>query len=490
MLKTFLRYLPVSSKREEFAPSIATVPDGYHAPVQAHEQLALPLRAKWLQMLWDYSSLPKAMYQQYYLRPLERCVTLMQQFPATENGHHASLGGMVDYLLETTAYAARLSKSHLLPVDAPPEEQATQSAAWNAVIVYAAMVHSLDGLSQIEVELESGKQWLPLTTGPEEHYRFRFSAALDATLAQSQRAMRAWKIIPDEVLHWLNSWPQALNALSLYLTGFRNESGIVHAIVLEAVRISTGNAAPGMQTSALPAASLPTALPETSLPPVVSAPEVKPVSVPPVIAGSQEPVTLVSALDSAPPSALPPDGIADEESIQEEDEAGELLAVMGLSAGSAADDNNSAEIKVHDKLKSDLIYSDSTDIGEIFWQWLCDGCSQARFSVNTSGSRIHIIAGYVFIRAPGIFHQFLRENNLPPEDKDDLQSAFERLGRHRQDNGAMYTCHLYQDHERKGRFSKMSGYFILASKLFLRHNIPGENPLLVVNSLNKKGFMQ
>lgn len=492
MLKTFLRYLPVSPKREEFSPPVASVPDGYHAPVQVHEQLALPLRAKWLQMLWDYSSLPKAMYQQYYLHPLERCVTLMQQFPATESGHHACLGGMVDYLLETTAYAARLSKSHLLPVDAPPEEQATQSAAWNAVIVYAAMVHSLDGLSQIEVELESGKRWLPLTTGPEEHYRFRFSAAPDTTLAQSQRAMRAWKIIPDEALHWLNSWPQALNALSLYLTGFRNESGIVHAIVSEAVGISTGNAAPGMQTSPLPATLLPTTLPEAAPQPVVSAPEVKPVSAPPIIAGSQEPVTLVSALDSTPPSAQSPDGAAADVSVQEEDMAGELLAVMGFSDGSAADNNNSAEIKIPAELKNDVISGDvipsvSVDIGEKFWQWLCDGCSQARFSVNTSGARVHIIAGYVFIRTPGIFHQFLQENNLSPEGKSGLQSAFERLGRHRQDNGAMYTCHLYQTREKNERFQKISGYLILASKLYGRHNIPEENPLMIIKPENKQG---
>lgn len=490
MLKAFLRYLPVSpgsNKREESASSVAPVPDGYHAPVQACEQLALPHRAKWLQMLWDYSSLPKEMYQQYYLRPLERCVTLMQQFPATENGHHACLGGMVDYLLETTAYAARLSKSHLLPVDAPPEEQATQSAAWNAVIVYAAMVQSLDGLSQIEIELESGKQWLPVSASPAEPCRFRFRPVTDAQLTQSQGAMRAWKIIPDEALHWLNNWPQALNVLSLYLTGFRNESGIINAIVSESIRISTGNVLPDAKASASSATSLPASLPETAMPPVVSSCDVKSVSVPPGIAESPEPLALISALDNTLSSVRPPAESVEETLPQEEDAAGELLAVMGLSVSTTPDSAGAAVIMAPPELRG-AVSSSSVDIGEKFWQWLSDGCDSGRFPVNAPDSRIHIIATYVFIRTPGIFHQFLQENNCSASDKSILQNAFERLGRHRQDNGAMYTCHLYQD-EKKGQFRKLSGYLILASKLYERHNIPGENPLLVIKQQNNQGVM-
>jgi transposase-like protein len=64
-----LKYLPVSSvKVSSGEKSTATqslsapVPDGYHAPVSAREQLATPRREQWLQMLWDYSSLPKNLY--------------------------------------------------------------------------------------------------------------------------------------------------------------------------------------------------------------------------------------------------------------------------------------------------------------------------------------------------------------------------------------------------------------------------------------------
>ncbi|MFC0227618.1 TraI domain-containing protein [Serratia aquatilis] len=442
-------------------------------PLSASTLLSDARRQQWLQMLWDYSSLPKDLYQQYYLRPLERCVTLMQQFPATENGHHAYLGGMVDHLLETVAYAARLSKNYLLPVGAPPEEQASQGAAWNAVIVYAAMLQALDGLCHIEVELESGRRWLPLDAEPEEPYRFRFSPVTDALQVQSLGTMRAWKIIPDKALLWLSAWPEVLKTLSLYLTGFRHESGIINTIVAEAIRTSVGKTTPMVLAA-------PQIIPgqETTLPKVTTYPECSPLQAP-----SIEPVerltavNLASSLDSAVSDNTPSDAGV-EPVVQSEDATGDLLAVMGLSAVSdPGREGGAVETKAEQG-----IYSVPQDIGERFWHWLSEGCIKDTFSVNTANSRIHIFSGYVFIRAPNIFHQFLLENQEYSEDKTGLQNAFERLGRHRQDKGVMYTCHIYQNKAREGRFQKMAGYLIAAKKLYKDHDIPADNPFLVIKS--------
>lgn len=131
-------------------------------------------------------------------------------------------------------------------------------------------------------------------------------------------------------------------------------------------------------------------------------------------------------------------------------------------------------------LKEDIDSSDSMGIGERFWQWLSEGCCSGTFAVNTTDARIYIIAGYVFIRTPNIFHQFLSESCENSEAKTSLQSAFERLGRHRQDKGVMYTCHVYQDKAKEGRFQKMTGYLIVAKKLYKDHSIPGDNPLVMI----------
>ncbi|ECE1536252.1 relaxase [Salmonella enterica] len=419
--------------------------------MNASELLATTRRQQWLQLLWDYSSLPKEMYRQYYLAPLEHCVTLMQQFPLTESGPYARPGGMADYMLETVSYAARLSKSYMLPVGAPPEEQAVQSAAWNAVVVYAAMLPSLEYLCHLHVELESGKRWFPLLDAPPEPYRFRFAPELSAERLQSFGAMLAWKIIPPEAISWLSSWPDAIKTLSTYLTGFRAQSGVVNAIVFEAIRLTAGVA--GTEPLVVPVATVPVESLQggellSGL--VENASEL-------VASPSED--ELLTAAELMPVSEVVP------EHQGGPDDTDALLAMMGF-VGEEAEENPPSV--------------GTYDPGEAFWQWLLDGCRSGSLILNKPDGRIHLVAGYVFLRAPGIFHQFLTETNAPKENKPSLQKAFERLGHHRQDNGTMYTCHLYQNEQREGRFQKLSGYLVLASKIFTGDNNPGDNTLLVV----------
>ncbi|EBW9543423.1 relaxase [Salmonella enterica subsp. enterica serovar Mississippi] len=456
-LKSFLR--PGRSRPDALPivePIKPSLPPGYFLPMTASELLATTRRQQWLQSLWDYSSLPKDMYRHYYLAPLEHCVMLMQQFPLTERGPNARPGGMADYMLETVSYAARLSKSYMLPVGAPPEEQAAQSAAWNAVVVYAAMLPSLEYLCHLHVELENGKRWFPLLDAPPEPYRFRFAPEQSPERLQSFAAMLAWKIIPPEAIVWLSSWPEAIRTLSTYLTGFRAQSGVVNAIVLEAIRLTAG--APEGEQSAIPAMIIPV--------------QVEPLQGNALLSGLADdvPALVASYSEEEILPAVEPAPVSDADLIfpEEPDDTDALLAMMGFASADAA---KTAEITPS---------AESNDPGEAFWQWLVTGCRSGSLVPNKPDGRIHLVAGYVFLRAPGIFHQYLMETNAPGEDKARLQKAFERLGHHRQDNGTMYTCQLYQNEQREGRFQKLSGYLILASKIFTGDNNPGDNPLLIV----------
>ncbi|MDA8501137.1 TraI domain-containing protein [Citrobacter sp. Awk 2] len=416
-------------------------------------------RQQWLQSLWDYSSLPKDMYRQYYLAPLEHCVTLMQQFPLTESGPYARPGGMADYMLETVSYAARLSKSYMLPVGAPPEEQAAQNAAWNTVIIYAAMLPSLEYLCHIHVELENGKRWFPLLDAPPEPYRFRFEPEQSPERLQSFGAMLAWKIIPPEAINWLSSWPKAIRTLSTYLTGFRAQSGVVNAIVSEAIRLTAGS--PESKTLVALAAMVP--VPADSLQGDTLLSGLAD-NIPELVASYSED----NVLPAAEPAPAPPADLVLPDLQEEPDDTDALLAMMGFASVDVAE---TGEI---------MLSAESNDPGEVFWQWLVTGCRSGSLIPNKSDGRVHLVAGYVFLRAPGIFHQFLTETNAPVEDKARLQKAFERLGHHRQDNGTMYTCQLYQNKQREGRFQKLSGYLVPASKIFTSDDNPGDNPLLIV----------
>ena len=459
-LKSFLR--PGRSRPDALPAVEATkpsLPPGYFRPMTASELLATTRRQQWLQSLWDYSSLPKDMYRQYYLAPLEHCVTLMQQFPLTESGPYARPGGMADYMLETVSYAARLSKSYMLPVGAPPEEQAAQNAAWNAVVVYAAMLPSLEYLCHLHVELENGKCWFPLLDVPPEPYRFRFAPEQSPERLQSFGAMLAWKIIPPEAINWLSSWPEAIRNLSTYLTGFRAQSGVVNAIVSEAIRLTAG--APESETLVAPVA-------------IVSV-QAEPLQGDALLSGLADDVPALIAsyseaetLPAAEPVPAMDAGLVLPDVQEERDDTDALLVMMGFAN---SDEAENGEITPSAELN---------DPGEAFWQWLVTGCRSGSLIPNKSDGRIHLVAGYVFLRAPGIFHQYLTETNAPGEYKARLQKAFERLGHHRQDNGTMYTCQLYQNGQREGRFQKLSGYLVLASKVYDSDNNPGDNPLLIV----------
>lgn len=459
-LKSFLR---PGRSRQDALPSAEVIkpslPLGYFQPMKASELMATTRRQQWLQSLWDYSSLPKDMYRQYYLAPLEHCVTLMQQFPLTESGPYARPGGMADYMLETVSYAARLSKSYMLPVGAPPEEQAAQSAAWNAVVVYAAMLPSLEYLCHLHVELENGKRWFPLLDAPPVPYRFRFAPESSPERLQSFGAMLAWKIIPPEAINWLSGWPEAIKTLSTYLTGFRAQSGVVNAIVSEAIRLTAG--VPEGELPAVPAMVIPA--------------QAEPLQGDALLSGLTDDVPELVAsyseeedLPAADPVSATDTDLVLPDMLGEPDDTDALLAMMGFASADAAE---TGEI---------TLSAESNDPGEAFWQWLVTGCRSGSLIPNKPDGRIHLVAGYVFLRAPGIFHQYLTETNALVEDKARLQKAFERLGHHRQDNGTMYTCQLYQNEQREGRFQKLSGYLVLASKIFTGDNNPGDNPLLIV----------
>ncbi|HDM8373994.1 MULTISPECIES: TraI domain-containing protein [Serratia] len=463
MLKSLLKLLPTTIGKGEarVAISDASVPDGYHAPEQAAKLLATPQRRQWLQTLWDYSSLPKDLYQQYYLQPLEHCVTLMQMFPATESGHHAYLGGMVDHLLETVAYAARLSKNYLLPIGAQPEEQASQSTAWNAVIVYAAMLQSLDRLCHIEVELENGQCWMPLIAMPDEPYRFRFKPSVDAIQVQSLGAMLAWKVIPDEVLIWLSTWPEALKTLSLYLTGFRSESGIVNAIVSDAIRTSVGEPVLPAEQIVQPTSDLRSITPSALLPmshtpssTILSA------GITSAAGGAgNENIKLVSALDGDFPCEM---------DVISTDATSELLVVMGY--GDAEKKSNIAS----------EVQETVLNLGSFFSDWLKKILLEQSTVVNESESQVYIIAGYVFVRTPTIFYLFISENKLALAEQHcdwrTVQKQFEKLKLHkRQTDGT----NVYRCRDKEGNKS-FNGYLIPAAKIYGVVSPPADSSLLIV----------
>ncbi|MBI6283736.1 TraI domain-containing protein [Proteus mirabilis] len=235
-LKLFFQRIGLLKKiKEEIKPGISS---NYILPISLNDLLLSSHRQKLLKSLWDSSSLSKDVYINFYQTPLEQCTFLMQQFPLNEKGVYSYLGGMVDYTLEVVTSASNLSKNYILPIGASPEEQAEQGIVWHAVIVYASLFSCAEYLCHLEVEFKSGKRWFPLQETLTEPYRFRFISEISQIRMRCFGAMLAWEIIPLDAINWLSQYPKALETLSMYLTGFREQTGIVDEIVSKAIALT------------------------------------------------------------------------------------------------------------------------------------------------------------------------------------------------------------------------------------------------------------
>ncbi|MGL5385972.1 MAG: TraI domain-containing protein [Enterobacterales bacterium] len=215
---------------------------GYYMPASAEQLLSTAPRKQCLQQLWENCALPKDLYEQFYLQPLKQLMTLMQVLPATLQGEYAREGGLIDVTLQTTTYAVRLAKGHMLPPGAAPEEQSAQNVQWNVVVFYAALWHYLPLLSQLQGEFRSGRAWLPGLTVPGEPYRFRFRSTSPAPpLATSQSAMIAARLLPAEVLDWLSTLPAATHSLMTIASRQPGALSVIDDIIQEATKLARGD---------------------------------------------------------------------------------------------------------------------------------------------------------------------------------------------------------------------------------------------------------
>ncbi|MGG4626819.1 TraI domain-containing protein [Serratia odorifera] len=566
------REVPARAKSSVSSPSAG--PAGYFMPQSAMQLLDMPARKQCLQQLWENSSLPKDLYEQFYLQPLHHLVTLMQVLPATRQGEYASEGGLVDITLQTTTYAVRLAKGHMLPPGAAPEDQSAQNILWNAVVFYAALWRYLPQLDLVEGELQSGRAWLPGVTVPAEPYRFRFKpVAPDPVITASQSALIACRLLPTEAVNWLSTLPAAARATMLIASRQPSSLPVIDEIIQEAVKLARGDAIVNPVAVAIPSSPMP--VPSETSPVPVSAPaaqialesSVPGVDVQSAVSGEPVPaegqgnsadtvaavsseeampvpsgdVLLSSALD-APVNDLPLAEmvVAPEPVVEVEEDMQALLSLMNVSVlepaasgpvekGDAPQNevppsegsqqpatDISTEIEGADDpvpspsesiaeplplekpdaqplVQPDLSYQGSEQMAisqrqqemenadDEFWKWLATGLQEQRISVNHPESRAHMVSGFVFLCVPEIFHLYIKECGKERSERNAIQKAFEKQGRHRVRKGQRFFIgHLYQEPAGCGSYRRINGYLVKANSLYGGRNVPEDSQLLVI----------
>lgn len=109
--------------------------------------------------------------------------------------------------------------------------------------------------------------------------------------------------------------------------------------------------------------------------------------------------------------------------------------------------------------------ADARRSGEEFLAWLSDGMVSGRITVNQHDSRVHSVAGFIYLLVPDIFFLFLKDTGSDCH-RALIQRSFEKLQLHRVRKGERFTrAKLYCSEDKQGRFSRVNGYLIKAARL-------------------------
>lgn len=241
-------------RRSKTLPDQAPPPNGFLQPACGQTLLDTPRRQKMLEHIWQRASLSRAQFERLYRHPIARYAELVQLLPASQNHHHANLGGMLDHGLEIVAYALKIRQTYLLPIGAPPESQSAQAEAWTAAAAYAALIHDLGKIIvDVHIELEDGQIWHPWHGPIKRAYRFRYVDGRNYQLHGAAAALIYTQVLTPDILDWLIGFSELWAQLIFILAGHYEHAGILGEIVVKADQASVAQALGGNPLRALSA---------------------------------------------------------------------------------------------------------------------------------------------------------------------------------------------------------------------------------------------
>ena len=241
-------------RRSKTLPDQAPPPNGFLQPACGQTLLDTPRRQKMLEHIWQRASLSRAQFERLYRHPIARYAELVQLLPASQNHHHANLGGMLDHGLEIVAYALKIRQTYLLPIGAPPESQSAQAEAWTAAAAYAALIHDLGKIIvDVHIELEDGQIWHPWHGPIKRAYRFRYVDGRNYQLHGAAAALIYTQVLTPDILDWLSGFSELWAQLIFILAGHYEHAGILGEIVVKADQASVAQALGGNPLRALSA---------------------------------------------------------------------------------------------------------------------------------------------------------------------------------------------------------------------------------------------
>ena len=460
-------------------------------------------RRRLVRMLADNSPLSQSVTGAWWLKPAQTMLERVQDCPAAWKGAYSSPGGFGDLSLGVAVRAVRLVRGMMLPPGATPEEQSTQAPGWVCAVFWAGLFHHLPWLTQVEGATQSGKIWYPGLHTPDGPWRVRPAKNARAPALTGQ--YMAAKLLPETGMLWLHQWPEASRCLLQFLSGERTGAGVLYSIIMQARERAglemgglsdiTGtpsvNPAPEMQ-HADNAPKLADNAPVLLSSHIISANVSEPIEseaaaytstqaageeTAPGTEETELPV-LSSALQSAIGGREATEYGSDSENEKEDSEIKQrvdLLSVLDLMAKGEApvlSDVQTAESTKQEQTEDGKPAGDSEPSeGTVFLDWLRESVEAGKITVNESDSLLHVLSGFIFMISPDVFFRFISSQPENKYEKNKLQKNFESLGLHHSRNGkGLYSYHKYDSPDKRGHFTKLSGYMIKSDIILNKGN--------------------
>ncbi|MCI0666907.1 MAG: TraI domain-containing protein [Methylococcaceae bacterium] len=194
----------------------------------------------------ELAGVPREFYRRYYETALHNYANFVQQLPASENHHHATLGGILQHGLEVSVNALKLRRAYLLPPGATPEMVIQKQDLWTYAIFSAALCHDLSkpAVDQTVALFDAeGKesQWVPWK-GPMpesiKSYRTKFRRDRVHRLHEKASLLLVGHILPKEGIAWLSDDLSAFSQWVACIGGDTDQAGPIGEIVRRADRES------------------------------------------------------------------------------------------------------------------------------------------------------------------------------------------------------------------------------------------------------------
>lgn len=245
MFMRWRRYFHAAVSSASDTPALAS--DGLHHPLPGAELLERPERQTLMDQIWQRTAVSREQFDRLYRTPLQRYAGLVQAFPVSPDGPYCYAGGMLDHALRRVCYALRLRQACLLPIGAPPEEQAAQAEAWTAGVAYASLLQDVGKLVvDLCVEQDDGSLWYPWQGPLRRPYCYHYLPEQPYRLHSAATALMYSHVLDADLLAWLRGYETLWTNLLFMISGQEAQAGILGDLTFQASQSVMDQAACGI----------------------------------------------------------------------------------------------------------------------------------------------------------------------------------------------------------------------------------------------------